>query len=84
MTCSKSAAYALESSKQDNTNDTCAADVEKIIFWLANSTVNKITEIITCSKFNSQSIGVMQTKPHRWCMLMTLDTSLCSRNICND
>ena len=35
MTRSKSAANALGSSKQDNTNDTCAADVEQIIIWLA-------------------------------------------------
>ena len=36
-------------SKQDSTNGACAADVEKIIIWLANNTVNKITEIMTCS-----------------------------------
>ena len=35
MTCSKSASNALGFSKQDDTNDTCAADVEKIIIWLA-------------------------------------------------
>ena len=50
MTCSNTAANALGLSKQDNTNGTCAADVEKIIIWLANNTVNKITEIMTCSK----------------------------------
>ena len=50
MTCSKSAANALGFSKQDNANATCAADVEKIIIWLANNTVNKITDIVTCSK----------------------------------
>ena len=50
MTCSKSATNALGLSKQDNTNDTCAADLEQIIIWLANNTVNKITEIMTCSK----------------------------------
>ena len=50
MTCSKSAANALGSSKQDNTNSTCGADLEQIIIWLANNTVNKITEIMTCSK----------------------------------
>ena len=49
MTCSKSAVNALRLSKQDNTNGTCAADVEKIIIWLANNTVNKITETMTCS-----------------------------------
>ena len=48
MTCSKTAANALGFSKQDNSNDTCATDVEKIIIWLANSTVNKTTEIMTC------------------------------------
>ena len=31
MTCSKSAANVLGLSKQDNTNDTFAADVEEII-----------------------------------------------------
>ena len=34
MTCSNLAAKALGLSKQDNTNGTCAADVEKIIIWL--------------------------------------------------
>ena len=50
MTCSKSVASALGLSKQDNTNGTCAADVEKIIIWLPNDTVNKIAEIMACSK----------------------------------
>ena len=50
MTCAKSAANALELSKQDNTNDTCAADLESNNIWLTNNTVNKITEIMTCSK----------------------------------
>ena len=50
MTCSKSAANELGLSKQDNTNGTCAADVEQIIIWLANNTVKKITENMTCSK----------------------------------
>ena len=50
MTCSNSAANARGFSKQDNTNGTCATEVEKIIVWLANNTVNKITEIMTYSK----------------------------------
>ena len=49
MTCSKSAANALGLSKQDNSNNTCAADLEQII-CLANNTLNEITEIMTCSK----------------------------------
>ena len=53
MTCSKSAANALGLSEQNNTNDTCAADLEQIIIWLANNTVNKITEKMTCSKQQS-------------------------------
>ena len=57
MTCSKSAAYALELSKQDNTNGTCDADVEKIIIWLAHNTVNKTTEIMTCSKSTANALG---------------------------
>ena len=57
MSCSKSAANALELSKQDNTNGTCVADVEKIIIWLANNTVNKITEIMTCSKSRANASG---------------------------
>ena len=56
MTCSKSAANALGLSKQDNTNDTCAADVEHIIVWLENNTVNKITEIMTCSKSTDNAL----------------------------
>ena len=48
MTFSKLAANALGLSKQDNTNDTC--DLEEIIIWLSSNTVNKITEIMTCSK----------------------------------
>ena len=50
MTYLKSPANPVGLSKQDNTNDTCAADLEKIIIWLANNTLNKITEIMTCSK----------------------------------
>ena len=46
----KVAANVLELTKQDNTNGTCAAAVEQIIIWLANNTMNKITEIMTCSK----------------------------------
>ena len=41
ITCSKSAANELRLSKQDNTNGTCAANVEQIIIWLANNTVKK-------------------------------------------
>ena len=48
MTCSKSAASkALGLNKQSNTYGTCAADVEQIIIWLSNNTVNKINEIVT-------------------------------------
>ena len=57
MTCSKSAANALGLSKQDNTNDTCAADLEQIIISLANNTVNKITKIMTCSKPTINALG---------------------------
>ena len=49
MACSKSVANALGLNKQDNTNGTCATDVEQIIIWLAKNIANKITEIITCS-----------------------------------
>ena len=51
------AAHALGLSKHDNTNGTCAADVEQIIIWLANNTVNKITEIMTCSKSRANASG---------------------------
>ena len=47
MTCSKSEAIALGVSKQDNINGTCTANMEQIISWLANNTVNKITETMT-------------------------------------
>ena len=57
MTCSKSAANALGLHKQDNTNCTCAADVEQIIIWLANNTVNEITETVTCSKLTATVLG---------------------------
>ena len=57
MTCSKSAANALGLSKQDNTNDTYAAGMEKIIIWLASNTLNKITEIMTCSKSTANASG---------------------------
>ena len=83
MTYSKSAANALELSKQDNTKGTCATDVEQIIIWLANKTVNKITEIMTCSESIANASGSCKQN-HTWCILMTLDRSLCSRNICND
>ena len=57
MTCSKSAANALGLRKQDNTNGTCTADVEQIIIWLANNTVNEITKIMTCSKLKISASG---------------------------
>ena len=57
MTCSKSAANALGLSKQDNTNGTCAADVEQIIIWVVKNTVNKITEIMTCAKSTANASG---------------------------
>ena len=50
MTCSKSTVNAVRLCEQDNTNGTCAADMEQIIIWLANNTVNEINEIMTCSK----------------------------------
>ena len=50
MTCSKSVVNALGLRKQDNTTSTRVADVEQIIIRLANNAVNKITEIVTCSK----------------------------------
>lgn len=63
MTCSNSAAaHALLLSKQDSTSGTRAADVEQIMISLANNAVNKITEAMTCSKFNSHCIGIMQTR----------------------
>ena len=55
MTCSK-LENALGLSKQGNTNDTCAAGKEKIIIWLANNTVNKITEIMTFSKSTANAL----------------------------
>ena len=57
MTYSKSAANALGLSKQHNTNNTCVADLEQIIVWLANNTVNKITEIMTCSEATVNASG---------------------------
>ena len=44
-------------SKQDNANGTFAADVEQIIIWLADKTVNKITEIMTCSNSTANASG---------------------------
>ena len=43
--------------KQDNTNGTCAADVEQIIICLASNTLNKITEIMICSKSTANASG---------------------------
>ena len=57
MTRSKSAANALGLSKQDNINNACAAGTKKIIIWLANNTVNKITETLTCSKSTANAPG---------------------------
>ena len=57
MTCSELAAKALGLCKQDNTNTTCAADVEQIIIRLANNVVNEITEIMTCSKSTANALG---------------------------
>ena len=42
MICSKSTSYALALPKQDNTNGTCAADMEQTIISLANNAVNEI------------------------------------------
>ena len=57
MACSKLAANALGLSKQDNTNGTCVADVEQIIMWLVNNTVNKINEIMPCSMSTANALG---------------------------
>ena len=57
MTCSKPVVNALGLSKQDNTNDTFAADVEQIIIWLRNKTINKITEIMTGSNPTANASG---------------------------
>ena len=57
MICSEPAVDAQELSKQDNTSNTCATDLEQIIILLANITVNKITEIITCSKSTVNASG---------------------------
>ena len=70
MTCSRSAANALGLNKQDNSNDTCAADLEQIIIWLANSTITKITETMTCSKSTFNALGLRKSKQHRWCILI--------------
>ena len=57
MTCSNSAANGLGLSKQDNINYTCAADLEQVIIWLSNNTVNKITEIMARSKSTVDALG---------------------------
>ena len=57
MASSKSAANASGLSKRDNTNGTRATDVEHIIIWLTNNTVNKIIEIMTCSKSTTNESG---------------------------
>ena len=57
MTYLKTVANALGLSKQDSTKDTCSADVSQIIIWLANNTVNKITEIMTCIKSTASAYG---------------------------
>ena len=54
---SRSAANTLGLSKQVNTNGTWAADVKQIIIWLAKNIVNKITEIMTCSKSPANAPG---------------------------
>ena len=43
--------------RQDNTNGKCAADLEKIIICLASNTLNKITEIMICSKSTGNALG---------------------------
>ena len=57
MICSKLAANALGLSKQNNISGICAADVEQIIIWSANNTINKITETMTCSKSTANASG---------------------------
>ena len=81
MTCSNSAANALGESRQRNTGDTFAADLEQIIIRLGNKIVNKVTEIMTCSKSTVHASESCKTKQHQWCILMILDISSCSRNI---
>ena len=41
MICSKTVPYALALPQQENTNGTCAADMEQIIISLANNAVMK-------------------------------------------
>ena len=53
----KVATNALGLRKKGNTSGTCAADVKQIIIWLENNTVNKITEIMTCSKLTANASG---------------------------
>ena len=51
MPCSRPAAdIPLGLCTQDNSNTTCAAEVEKIIIQLADNIVNQITEAMTCLK----------------------------------
>ena len=56
MTCSKSAANAQGLSKQDKFNSTCAADMEQVIIWLANNTVNIVTKVMICSKSTANAL----------------------------
>ena len=56
MTCSKSAANAQGLSKQDKFNSTCTADMEQVIIWLANNTVNIVTKVMICSKSTANAL----------------------------
>ena len=57
MTCSKSAANALEFHKQGKNNGICAADVEQISIPLSNNVENKITERMAYSKSTANPSG---------------------------
>ena len=83
MTYSKSAANPLGTRKQDNASGACAADTEQIIIWLAENTVNAITEIMSCSKAAAKVMCYANEMKQTVYVLMIWQRPLCSRSKCN-
>ena len=56
MTCSKLAAIALESCKQDNTSVTSAADIKQNQHQICKQHRKQMTETVTCSKLAANAL----------------------------
>ena len=83
VACSKSTSNALGLHKKDNTNGMCCWRGTNL-YPVSKQCRKRNNWNNDPFKVHSKCIETMQTKWHRWCMLMTLGRSLYSGSICND